>query len=585
MGSAAPSLDLSTEDGSAGLSHDSPERGKIKERFYLGTLIAAVVLVYGNSLWNGFTMDDGLYLFQNPQVTTPTLRGMFAPNHYSKVFRPLTFATFALDWLVGHGRSLGFHLMNLLLHAGVVCLLYFVLRRLLASSAHGRFVAFGAALLFAVHPIHTEAVSSIVGRAELLAAGFLLAAWLLHMWDRHVSAVICFVAALLSKESAVVFLPLVLVGDYAQGKLKPYLRYAGITLVTLAYLPLLWKLQGGRFGTGAISKMDNPLASMPAVWRIANALHVGWKYLALQIYPAKLSCDYSFNQIPVYLDVRHTMPWVAVTIVALGAWIWAVKKGRKELALAGGIYLCGFAATSNVMPVGTIMGERLAYFPSAGFCLMVGLVCAALYKRQTALGFGVLLVVAAVLGARTMLRNRDWRDNLTLYSAAVRVVPNSAKMRTNLGYAYLDAGALGLARKELDAALQIYPENPDTLEAYGLLESRTGNYQAAGRMLEAAFYASGRDNPNYDYMAVNLAALYMQTGHIEGALQILDREIAESPGYARAWANRAVIHYKRGETAAARADAETALRLEPDNLQAKNVMQLVGGVSHSSLHR
>jgi tetratricopeptide (TPR) repeat protein len=250
------------------------------------------------------------------------------------------------------------------------------------------------------------------------------------------------------------------------------------------------------------------------------------------------------------------------------------------------MYLCGFATTSNVlMPVGTIMGERLAYFPSAGFCLLVALVCAEVYRRRRALGFGVLLVLIAALGGRTIARNRDWKDNLTLYSAAARVVPNSAKMHTNLGYAYLDRGEPDLARKELDAALQIYPENPDALEAYGLLESRAGNYQAAGRMMEAAFYTSTRDNPNYDYMAVNLAALYIQTDHIEGALQLLDGEIAESPGYARAWANRAVVHYKRGETAAARADAETALRLDPGNVQAKNVVQLLAGPSPPSLPR
>ena len=83
-------------------------------------------------------------------------------------------------------------------------------------------------------------------------------------------------------------------------------------------------------------------------------------------------------------------------------------------------------------------------------------------------------------------------------------------------------------------------------------------------MLERALYMSHRNNPNYDFMAVNFAAVLMQTSHLDGALSVLNREIAESPRYARAWANRAVIHYKQGETAPARADAETALRLDPE---------------------
>lgn len=189
----------------------------MKERYYIGLLLAAVVLVYGNSLRNAFTMDDDLYITTNSQVTAPTLRAIFAPNKPSNLFRPVTFATFAVNWAAAPGRPFAFHVVNLLLHAGVTCLLYLVLQNLLAWSPRGKAVAFAAALLFAVHPIHTEAVSSIVGRSELLAAGFLFAAWLLHLQDREIGALICFVVALLSKESAVAFLPLVLLGDYARG--------------------------------------------------------------------------------------------------------------------------------------------------------------------------------------------------------------------------------------------------------------------------------------------------------------------------------------------------------------------------------
>ena len=551
---------------------------KTTSRLSLGLLLAVVVLVYANSLWNGFTMDDELYILRNPQVTSPSVRGLFAPNGISKVFRPLTFASFAVNWFAGHGPA-GFHLVNLLLHAGVVCVLYLLLRKFFASSPSGGIVAFAAALLFAVHPIHTEAVTSIVGRAELFATGFVIAAWLLHLEGQEIPALILFVLALLSKESAVVFLPLVMVGDYARGKLKPYSQYAWIAATTAVYLGVLWKLQGGRFGaeTLAISKIDNPLAALPAGWRILNALGVAWKYVGLQIYPATLSCDYSFNQIPVYLDLRHTLPWSVATIAVVGVWIWAVRNHKSGLVLAGGIYLAGFGATANILlPAGTILGERLAYLPSAGFCVLLALGWSRLPNRQRTLAFALLAVIAAGLGIRTVVRNRDWKDNLTLYAAAVRAAPGSAKTHANLGAAYLEAKQLDLARKELQSALQIYPDFAPALESYGLLESWNGNYQAAGRMLEAAFYLTRRgDNPNYDDMAVNLAAVYMQTDHVEGALQLLDREIAESPGYGRAWANRAVIHYQRGEIAQARVDAETALRLDPANTQAQNLMRLL----------
>jgi tetratricopeptide (TPR) repeat protein len=143
-------------------------------------------------------------------------------------------------------------------------------------------------------------------------------------------------------------------------------------------------------------------------------------------------------------------------------------------------------------------------------------------------------------------------------------------------------GQLDLARTEFQAALRIYPDYPDALASYGLLESWKGNNEAAGRMIERAVNMSRRDNPNYDFMVVNLAALLMQTGHVDGALELLNREIAESPKYARAWSNRAVIRYKRGETASAVADAGEALRLDPSNTQVQNLTRLLGASAPSA---
>jgi protein O-mannosyl-transferase len=559
---------------------------RAKERLHIGLLLAVAVFAYGNTLVNAFTMDDVLlYILRNPQVTHPSLQALFTPHKVTKVFRPVTFSTFALDWKIGNGRPLEFHLVNLLLHAAVTLLFYLLLQATLQSLQEGKAVAYAAALVFAVHPIHTEAVASIAGRAELLAAGFLIAAWLLHLQDREIPALVCFVLALLSKESAAILLPLALIGDFVRGQWKPTFRYLRIAAMTGLYVIVLWKVQGNHFGPAGISVLDNPLASIPAVPRIFNALHVAWKYVGLQVYPATLSCDYSYNEIPVY-DLRHglshTLPWAIASLAALGGWIWAVRKRQNGLVLAGGIYLVGFATTANIlMPIGTIMGERLAYFPSAGFCLLVALAWNWLQERQRKLAVAALAVLVAVLGVRTVLRNRDWKDNRTLYTAAVRAVPQSAKMHLGLAFNYLEAKQFDLARKEFQITLQINPAYPEALASYGLLEFSQHNYQAAGRMMEQAFYTIGRDNPAYDAIAVDLATLYMQTDHLDGALDLLNREISESPGYAGAWACRAVLRYKGGQIAVARADAEMALRLDPDNWRARNLMQLLNASNPS----
>ena len=558
----------------------------MKDSLRIGLLLAVVALVYGNTLRNEFTMDDGIYVLRNAQVTHASVRELFAANKSSNVFRPITFASLALNWRLGGARPAGFHLFNLILHAGVTWLLFLLLEGLLGASPQAKAVAFAAALVFAVHPLHTEAVASIPGRAELLAAGFLFAAWILHLNDQQIPAVMCFVLALLSKESAVVFLPLLLVGDYARGKWKPLFRYALLGGITLLYFGVLWKVQGGRFGQPTISQLDNPLAVIPARWRILNAFRVQWKYAALHFYPAKLSCDYSFNTIPIYLDWRHTLPAALAILAVVAAWIWAVYKRQSGLILAGAIYLAGFAVTANIlMPTGTIMGERLAYLPSAGFCLLAGLAWNWLQSRRRIVTLAALTTVVAAFGMRSMVRNKDWVDNLNLYSAGVRVSPGSAKMHGNLGGEYAAEGDWDRAATEYETALRINPDYPDVLAAYGLLEVWRGHDEAAGHMLERAYHMSHRDNPNYDFMAVNYAGLLMQSGHMDGALTVLNREITESPTYARAWANRAVLHYKQGQTAPARSDAEAALRLDPENAQAQKLLQMLRAPAQSGPHR
>jgi protein O-mannosyl-transferase len=544
------------------------------ERIRIELLLVAALLVYVNALPNGFTFDDGSYILESHAVKTFSVTGFFQPTAVNNIFRPLSFATFAVNWLFGGAHAFGYHLVNLLLHAAVTLLLFLLLRMLLEAVAGGETIAFAAALLFAVHPIHTEAVTSIVGRAELLAAGFLLAAWLLHLQDRPAWALVCFALALLSKESAVVFLLLGLAGDYARQKFKPLSRYGWIAGVTAVYIALLWKVQGGRFEKGPYTFLDNPLANLPANLRILNALRIAWKYVALQAYPATLSCDYSYNAILLYANLRHTLPYATLTALAIMVWVWAAWTKRTAWMLAGAIYLAAFAATANILvSIGTIMGERLAYLPSAGFCLLVALIWFELGKRKPAAGWILLGVIVAALGIRTLVRNPDWKDNYTLFSKDLLAVPGSARAHKNLGDEYLHRGQAEEAVKQYQTALRIYTDFPDAMENYGLAEARLGNKPEARKLLEDALSQTSETSPYYDVLKVNLARYLTVLGEADDALKLLNEAIANSPGYALAWSSRAAIRYERGDMASVRSDAETALRLDPTNIQAQALLK------------
>lgn len=555
----------------------------MNERWRVGILLALALLVYGNTLWNSFVFDDNVYVLKNPAVTTPSLRALFAPTKHNNVFRPATFASFAVDWKLGGGRPLAYHLVNLLLHAAVTVLFYLVLRKLLEGVAKAETIAFAAALLFAVHPIHSEAVAWVSARSELLATAFVLGTWLLHLEDRPIPALICFAVALLSKESAMAFLPLALISDYVCGKLKPARTYAWLAVTAASYVALLWKVQGGRFGEKSVSFADNPLVVLPALWRILNALRIAWKYVGLQVYPATLSCDYSYNAILLYMNWQRVVPAGIAAVLVLAVWIWAVWKRKSEWALAGAIYFAGFAVTANLLvATGTIMGERLAYFPSAGFCLLVAAIWSRLEMHRRELAWSLLVILVATFAGRTLVRNRDWRNNLTLFTAAVRAVPQSTKAHGNLGVTYVYVGQSEGARRELETALRIYPNVAEYVGFHGIVESRLGKDDDALSQMEKAVATSSPENINYDFLAVNLAAQLTKMCKDDEALKLLNQIVRESPAESRAWSNRAVIWYRRGELGSARSDAEEALKLEPNNTQAQDLLKTLNGTASAT---
>ena len=271
---------------------------RTKERLRIGLLLAAVALVYANTLLNQFTLDDGLYITRNPQVTQFSWRGLLAAEP-------------------GHQCVPAAHLCHLgvqLGAAGSAPVRLSPAQSLVARGSHAAACIFCSARCSKKPRMARPwrwwppRFSPCIRFTPRLSP----ASWDVRAAGRRDScwppgSCICatgkyppcsaFALALLSKESAAAFLPLVLVGDYARAKWKPPVRYARIAGVTAIYLGLLWKVQGGRFGQAGIAPLDNPLAALPAGWRILNAIRVAWKYVALQIYPATLSCDYSFNQI------------------------------------------------------------------------------------------------------------------------------------------------------------------------------------------------------------------------------------------------------------------------------------------------
>ena len=438
-----------------------------KARWPLLVALAAVLVNLG-TLGNGFAFDDVALVANNPAVAT--LSGVphlfVAPygassGENSGLFRPVTLASLALNRAVTGPGPLGFHGVNVLLNAAVAALAWIGLRG--AGARYG--TALLGAALFAVHPLHCEAVANVAGRAELLAALFTLAAWIAHRAGRPMTAALLFLGAILSKEGVVLAPLLFWADDHVQGERKRWRAYAGFAgaFAILAVLRIV--ALGPHQGAGSATPLDNPAGAAGSVPRVLTAVWVQLKYALLALWPHPLSCDYSFNVIPVArspLDPRFLAGLVFLVLIA-AAIVWGSRR-RPPVALAALIWSVFFLPSSNLLfPTGTIMAERLAYLPCLGVCLLAGqagAAWAARGKRDAAAIVTVSIVAIAALSVLTWQRNSVWKDNLTLTTTDVETYPSSAKLQagaaTFLGKAGRDAESEARFRRALD----IYPDYP-----------------------------------------------------------------------------------------------------------------------------
>jgi tetratricopeptide (TPR) repeat protein len=566
----------------------------------LGILAVLATLPFLNTFGNDFAFDDKLAIVENPRIKSlrniPILlaSGYWAQNPTGgKLYRPLVTISYAVNYALGGLHPFGYHLINLLLHLGVSLLLYRVAVRLF----HHREGALVAAALFAVHPLHTEAVTGIVGRAELFAAVFFLLGWWWDLesrgrWRYIAGSVVAFGLALISKEHAVALPGVLVLSELYTAKDRdgqsppeaarrlPWFvsRYAGYLAVLTGYLLIRFAVIGMDVPRPAL--LDNPLAHVTLVPRLLTALEVAGRYLWLMVWPQSLSPDYSYNQIPVV----HS-PLAPGFLLALLAWgtligiaCWSYR-GARQAFLCVGFMLVTFSLASNfLVPIGTIMGERLFYLPSAGLCLLAGVAWQRAmewcrdrspFKQVRWVGLGLLAVIVVLLAARTVMRNQDWRDHATLFLRALEVAPNSAKVHSNLGGVYLDRGLYDDGKRELEASLAILP----TVHAHrnlGTLYLRKGLPEAAIAEYRKAIALGPRDAEAYN----NLGYVLLDQGSVEEAITALGKAVILDPNVADA-------HYTLGRALAeqerwpeAIAEYEEARRLTPDFMEASYALGL-----------
>lgn len=449
---------------------------------------------------NDFAWDDGYIVLDNPAIRDlANVPGMFAAPWASGVgyalgdaqnrpyYRPLPLASMAVDWAVAGPDPAVFHATNIATHVLASLLLLAWLRRLLPQDSWKP--AALAALLFAVHPVHTEAVNVVSYRTTLLSGLFVfgsLAALIAPATPaRVVAGVAAFVMGLLSKETALVTPGLLLVQDLWLGTLTR--RRLVAVYLPLAVAAAAWlAVRAGMTAPAYYSWFDGltPWQSALMVPRIF------FLYVRLAVLPWPLCPFYDWSILgapasPLEPDVLAGSLLLASAVV--GAVLLRRRVPLASLGLAW--FLLALLPVSHIVPFFDAAGERFLYVPLAGLVLAAAGAAAAMpASSRTTSGAAVTaaLVIALAFGSLTAARTAEWRDSETILRATTRDFPSSVSAHIGLGRLLLGAGRPAEAVPELEEVTRLAPR---LSVGHGLLaaaQARAGDLAASRSTLRAA---------------------------------------------------------------------------------------------------
>jgi len=456
-------------------------------------LILLAALPYLPTCWFGFVFDDQHLILLNTQLDSwgdavhYITEAHYWQRGYAAYFRPLVYISLMLNYLVSALHPWSYHLFNILAHCAATLLVFTLAKRITCrfNQSVSPLLPWLAAVLFAVHPIHIEAVTNVAGRADIMTTCWILLGMLCaikgYEGNRRVAWLVCpcALAAGLTKETGFLLMPLVAVWDWSFNRYRACRRYSrgpvwiaglvGTGFAVVMYFSALSTADTSH----TTSYLDNFIGYQPLFIRLQTGIYLVGYSIRLLIYPYPLSADYSYAQIaPIRTFMTLYTALASGTILCLCAWAWKRPTNASRKVCEFGLlwFLAAYLPSSNLFfPIGTIFGERLLYLASVGFCILIGWLLARYVREDPARTHAVIILVCIIIFSCCgwiLLRNRDWKNNESLYRAMVRTAPRSAKAHYSLSRFYSMRNNLPAAEHAIRTALQIYPLYP---EAHSLL--------------------------------------------------------------------------------------------------------------------
>jgi len=574
-------------------------------------------VLYANTLTHDYTLDDSIVITENSFTKEgfsgiadifgyDTFMGFFGKEKQLVAggrYRPLSLATFAVEWQIFGQNPMISHFINILLYGLTGMILYLLVFKLFEprydkNSPTAYFIALATAMLFLAHPIHTEAVANIKGRDEIMALlGSLTALfWTLKYIDTKqikfaIGSAVIFLLALLSKENSITFLAIVPLALYFFTKTKlpkivmATLPYLGMAIVFLVIRSSVLG-SAAAIGEEANELMNNPFVNLNSGERYGTIFYTLGKYIQLLIFPHPLTHDYYPRHIPVMTFGNWQVLLSLAVYVILG--IYALIRLPKRDPIAFGIiyFIATLSIVSNlVFSVGTNMSERLVFMPSVGFALIIAVLIAKflpidkLIKGQNAsLGLIAFGVIALLFAAKTITRNPAWENNYTLFKTDIKTSVNSAKLNNAMGGVTIDeanklpendaqrAIMYNDAVNYLSKAVEVHPQYSNAYLLTGNAFFYQKDYKKAAEYYR--YIAQNFGNSNGMNNLFEAGKKLVESGQFTDAIPLLEEAKAYSPQNKEIFGNLGAAYGQTNQHQKAIDSFQEVIKLDPNNAKA-----------------
>lgn len=545
-----------------------------KNNHFILLIVLLGLIVYANSLFNGFVWDDQPQLLENPLIRSvrnipqifsgSSFYSAVSQKAYGYYYKPLMTIFFTLIYSVFGANPFFFHLIQIVFHIINSILVFFLLKRWFNKKT-----SFAVAAIFLVHPMNVEAVSYVSAVQHVLFFFFgVLALWIgIKKVHRGLQGILVFfflLLSLLAKETGILFALLLLIYIFLFRK-KELIRYALYVVGSLVvYLPLWFSVVGNIF-IRAFTVF--PIARIPLSGRLINIPMILFYYVKTFFFPSDLAIDQqwvvkSINLREFYLPLSIVVLFT-VLIAVLGAIMYRSDKKRFKIYLFFVLwFFLGVALHAQIVPLDMTVADRWFYVSMVGLLGLLGLAVELLLKKRKRLQkifVIVFWVIVFLLSVRTIVRNTNWKDNKTLFRHDVSISTQSFGLANN-------AGAIYLTEKKYDAALpyfkrsvQLAPYRPENWNNLGVYYQLVGDTKKAKESYRLAIL-NGGDNVPYE----NLAQLLLFYDTATASRSFITKSLQIYPKSPRLLFYLALLDYKEGSIAKAREAARKSYGLAPN---------------------